>query len=103
MNKKKSFGLIVCALVLGAGGGYVVNSLTAGKYNTINATCTLLNAAVDNHLLRPEQMVELGRLTKARLGDTQAARVFHLSDEQVKSASEASNCSQFMVGMSQPK
>lgn len=102
MNKKKCTLLIVVALILGGFVGYTVNSMTISKYNTINATCTLLNVAVDNHILSQEQIVNLGRLTKEKLGDVQSAKAFRLSDEQIKSASESSNCSQFMVGMNQP-
>ncbi|CBG88298.1 hypothetical protein [Citrobacter rodentium] len=102
MNKKKSALLIVIALLLGGAIGYTVNSMTVSKYNTINTTCTLINVVVDNHIVKPEQVVELGRLTKEKLGDSQSARAFSLSDEQIKSASESSNCSQFMVGMNQP-
>lgn len=76
--------------------------MTVSRYNTINATCTLLNVAVDNHMLSPEQIVNLGRLTKEKLGDAQSAKAFRLSDEQINSASELSNCSQFMVGMNEP-
>ncbi|WP_336756135.1 hypothetical protein [Pantoea sp. USHLN298] len=95
--------LAFLALVVGGVLGYIVNNLTISKYNTINATCTLLNVAVDNHMLSPEKIVELGRLTKEKLGDAQSAKAFSLSTKQINSASESSNCSQFMVGMNQVK
>jgi hypothetical protein len=99
---KKSVLWSVIALILGGVIGYGINSMTIAKYNTINATCTVLNVAVDNGMLRPEQIVTLGKLTKEKLGDTQSAKVFRLDDEQIKAASESSHCSQFMVGMNQP-
>ncbi|HDS6412606.1 TPA: hypothetical protein QHZ98_005451 [Klebsiella oxytoca] len=102
MDKRKSTLLFVLVLIVGGVVGYTINNMTVSRYNTINATCTLLNVAVDNHMLSPEQVVSLGRLTKEKLGDAQSAKAFRLSEEQIKSASDSSNCSQFMVGMSQP-
>jgi len=98
-----SKAVLISVIALGLGGfvGYTVNSMTVAKFNAINATCTTLQAAVDNGMLKPEQIVTLGKLTREKLGDSNAAKPFLLSEEQVKAASPASNCSQFMVGMSQ--
>ena len=98
---KKGVLLSGVALIVGGVIGYAINSMTVAKYSTINATCTALNVAVENGMLKPEQIVTLGKLTKEKLGDTETAKAFALSNEQVKAASESSNCSQFMVGMSQ--
>lgn len=102
MEKRKISLLIILVLLLGGVAGYIINSMIISRYNIINATCSLLNAAVDDHMLSSEQIFNLGRLTKKKLGDSQTAKAFRLSEEQVKSASESSNCSQFMVGMNQP-
>jgi len=99
---KKSVLVGVVALILGGVIGYAVNGMTVAKYSTINTTCTLLNVAVENGMLKPEQIVNLGKLTKEKLGDTQSAKAFRLNDEQINNASKSSHCSQFMVGMSQP-
>ena len=95
--------VLISVIALGLGGivGYTVNSMTVAKFSTINATCTTLQVAVDNGMLRPEQIVTLGKLTREKLGDTQSVKPFIISEEQVKAASGSSNCSQFMVGMSQ--
>ncbi|GAL58045.1 hypothetical protein EV102420_09_00770 [Pseudescherichia vulneris NBRC 102420] len=100
MKKSVLWGVI--ALIVGGVIGYAINSMTIAKYNTINATCTVLNVAVDNGMLKPEQVVTLGKLTKEKLGDAQSAKAFRLDNKQIKAASGSSNCSQFMVGMSQP-
>lgn len=102
MSKGKNTLLIFLSLIFGGVVGYSVNSMTVSRYNTINTTCTLINVAVDNHMLSPDQIINLGRLTKEKLGDSQSSQAFRLSNEQIKSASTSSNCSQFMVGMNQP-
>lgn len=59
MSKRKSALFIVLSLILGSVVGYSVNSMTVSRYNTINATCTLINVAVDNHMLSPDQIVKI--------------------------------------------
>lgn len=99
MSRKLNVLYIVIALITGGVVGYFISSMTVSRYNTVNATCSLINVAVDSHLLAPEQVINLGRLTKEKLGDSQAAQAFKLSDERIRAASAASHCSQFMVGM----
>ena len=98
---KKNVLLTLIILIIGIVAGFFINSMTVSKYNTINATCTLVNVAVDNNFIKPEDVVALGKLTKAKLGDSQAAKNFNLTEEQVKAASTSSVCSQFFVGMNQ--
>lgn len=98
---KKNVLLTLLVLLVGIVVGFFINSMTVAKYNTINATCTVVNAAVDNNFIKPDQVVALGKLTKAKLGDSQAAKDFNLTEEQIKAASTSSVCSQFFVGMNQ--
>ncbi|WP_273759400.1 hypothetical protein [Pantoea ananatis] len=90
---------VAIALFLGLLIGVFIDNIYISKYNTINATCTLLNTAVEKNLINPESIEELGRLTKVKLGDSRAAKAFELSKDKLSSASKASNCSQFIVGM----
>ncbi|WP_218699359.1 hypothetical protein [Acinetobacter harbinensis] len=52
-------------------------------------------------MLTPEQVKDLGKLTKNKLGDSQAAKYFTIDKKNLANASPGSNCSQFIVGMSQ--
>lgn len=100
MRKKLLAGILL--LAAGAVTGFYVNSLTLAKYTTINATCSLLNVAVERQMLTTDQVRELGTLTAKRLQGTQTAKIFQLSPQQIAAASASSDCSQFMVGMSRP-
>ncbi len=98
--KKIVIGLII--LLLGVAIGWWSNTVTVGKFNTINATCTVLNTAVEQHMLTPEQMLPLGQATLQKLSGTATGAIFQLNGQQLQAASSASNCSQFMVGMTPP-
>ncbi|MBT0726679.1 hypothetical protein [Rosenbergiella australiborealis] len=87
-------------LVLGGITGWLTHSATVGKYNIINATCSVINAAVDNHLLATDQVRLLGEVSQKNLLNSAAGDAFQLDEQQIQSASSSSNCSQFMVGMS---
>lgn len=101
MSSAKVVLLILVSLVVGTIIGYILHSQTVARYNAINATCTTLNIAVENKMLSPEQVRELGQLTKQKLGDSGATQMFHINQNQIQAASPNSNCSQYMVGMSQ--
>ena len=98
-DKKLLLGILV-SFIVGALISYVITNKTVTRFTALNATCSVLNIAVDNKMITPEQVLELGQLTKKKLGEGNTADVFQLNDEQIKSASPHSNCSQFMVGMS---
>ncbi|WP_298970920.1 hypothetical protein [uncultured Psychrobacter sp.] len=101
MTNKKLIWIIVLSFIVGGIVGYLVTTKTFGRYNALNATCTTLNAAVENQMLTSEQVLELGSLTKDKLGDSQAAQYFKADKKHLENASSDSNCSQFIVGMSQ--
>lgn len=101
MTKKKVFLIVFCSFAVGALLSYFVNSKIFARYNAMNATCTTLNVAVENKMLTTEQVLELGKLTKNKLGDSQAKDYFTINKDLLKNASPYSNCSQFIVGMSQ--
>lgn len=101
MTTAKTIFIVIVSLVIGAILGYIINSQTVAKYNAINATCTTLNVAVDNNMLTPQQVRELGQLTKQKLADSGTAKNFQINQEQIQAASSDSNCSQYMVGMSE--
>lgn len=97
LKKVASTGVWV---ILGAIAGWLINSATTGRYNIINATCSVINTAVDNKLLAPDQVRFLGEASQKNLSGSAAGDAFQLDEQQIQSASSASNCSQFMVGMS---
>lgn len=101
MSNKKLILSVLLSLVIGAVIGYLVTTQTTARYNALNATCTTLNVAVENNLLTSDQVKELGILTKNKLGDSQAAKYFTVDKSKLANASSGSNCSQFIVGMSQ--
>jgi len=101
MSNKKYILSVVLSLIIGGIISYLVTTQTTGRYNALNATCTTLNTAVENEMLTTEQVRELGKLTKNKLGDSQAAKYFTMDKEGVSNASSESNCSQFIVGMNQ--
>ena len=101
MANAKTILWVVISLIIGAIIGYMINTQTGARYNAINATCSTLNVAVENKMLTPEQVRELGRLTRQHLGDSGTARMFQINEEQIQAASPNSNCSQYMVGMSE--
>ncbi|AOA57153.1 hypothetical protein [Acinetobacter larvae] len=100
MNKKLVLS-VLASLVIGGLLGYVITDKTVTRYKVIDATCSTLNVAVEQNMLQAAQIKELGKLTKQKLGDNTTAAAFKISDKMIENASEHSNCSQFMLGMSQ--
>lgn len=99
MSFRKFASLCLCLLVGGIV-GWLVNSATVGKYNVINGTCSVINAAVENKLIPQDQVRALGQVSQKYLLNSAAGDAFQLDEQQIQSASSHSNCSQFMVGMS---
>ncbi|WP_241585066.1 hypothetical protein [Rosenbergiella epipactidis] len=99
MSSKKFISTCVW-MVVGGIVGWLVNTATVGKYNVINATCSVINTAVDNQLLAQDQVRPLGQASQKLLLNTAAGDAFQLDEKQIQAASNNSNCSQFMVGMS---
>lgn len=87
-------------MVVGGIVGWLINSATVGKYNVINATCSVINTAVENKFIPQDQVRTLGQASQKLLLDTAAGDAFQLDEQQIQAASNNSNCSQFMVGMS---
>ncbi|MBT0725666.1 hypothetical protein HH682_14850 [Rosenbergiella sp. S61] len=96
----KKFASTCVWIVIGGVAGWLINSATVGKYNVINATCSVINAAVDNKLVAEDQVRFLGKASQKHLLNTAAGDAFQLDEKHVQAASSSSNCSQFMVGMS---
>lgn len=101
MSNKKTVLIIVLSLIVGGIIGYFITTETTARYNALNATCTTLNIAVESNMLTPEQIKELGTLTKNKLGDSQAGKYFAVDKEKLAHASSGSNCSQFIAGFNQ--
>ncbi len=99
--KAKKIIIGIALLVIGGVAGFLISGMTVVKYHAINSTCSVLNVAVDSNIITPDQVLELGKQAGNRLKDSQTIKIFQLSQEQVKAASKASNCSQFMVGVTQ--
>ncbi|WOE33262.1 MULTISPECIES: hypothetical protein [unclassified Acinetobacter] len=101
MSTKKLVIIVIISLIIGGLIGYFISNKTVGRYNIVNATCTTLNVAVDHNMLTAAEIRELGKLTKEKLANSQAANAFKISDKQISAASEYSTCSQFIVGMNE--
>ncbi|WOE33378.1 MULTISPECIES: hypothetical protein [unclassified Acinetobacter] len=101
MKTKKIFLIIFIFFILGIFIGYLISTKLIGRYNIVNATCTTINVAVENKMLNPNEIRKLGMLTKESLGDSQSKNAFKINNKRINSASEYSNCSQFIVGMNQ--
>ena len=99
--KVKKILLWVGLIVIGAVAGFSVNNATVARFNIINSTCSVLNVAVDNHMLAPEQVRTLGQLTARKLQNSLVISAFRLDQQQINAASAGSNCSQFMAGISE--
>ncbi|MFG4463167.1 hypothetical protein ACFZ89_16945 [Acinetobacter baumannii] len=105
MNKKHIIVSIITGLIVGGLIGAFGYSKTVAKYDAISTACVMVNEAVENQLLTTEQVKTLGELTGTNLKKDYptVASKFAFSPESLKKASEASNCSQFIVGFNQSK
>ncbi len=99
--KVKKILLWIGLMVIGGVAGFSVNNATVARFNIINSTCSVLNVAVDNHLLAPDQVRTLGQLTAQKLQNSLVISAFRLDQQQINAASAGSNCSQFMAGISE--
>ncbi|MCH7313349.1 hypothetical protein [Acinetobacter sp. ANC 3882] len=105
MNKKHIILSLVVGLVIGGLIGSFGYSKTAARYDAMTTACVMMNQAVENELLTPEQVKQLGTLTGQSLKkDYQSvASKFQFSEKQLANASEGSNCSQFIVAVNEAK
>lgn len=105
MNKKHIILSMFVGLVIGGLLGALGYSKTAARYDAMTTACVMVNQAVENELLTPEQVKLLGTLTGQSLQQNyqSVASKFNFSEKQLANASEASNCSQFIVGVNESK
>lgn len=105
MNKKHIILSLVIGLVVGGLLGALGYSKTVVRYDAITTACVIVNQAVENELLSPEQVKQLGSLTGANLKKEypSLASKFSMPEKMLKNASEGSNCSQFIVGVNASK
>ncbi|MEI1706846.1 hypothetical protein V8Q14_15790 [Acinetobacter baumannii] len=103
MNKKHIILSIIIGVIIGGLIGAFGYAKTAAKYDAMSTACVIVNEAVENHLLTNEQVKTLGNLTGANMKKDYptVASKFIFSTENLKNASESSNCSQFLVGFNQ--
>ena len=105
MNKKHIILATIVGLVIGGLLGSLGYSKTAARYDAMTTACVMVNQAVENELLTPEQVKLLGPLTGQSLKQDypSVAAKFNFSEKQLANASEGSNCSQFIVGVNEAK
>ncbi|WP_215901939.1 hypothetical protein [Acinetobacter seifertii] len=105
MNKMHVTLAVVVGLIVGGVVGALGYSKTAARYDAMTTACVMVNQAVENGILKPEQVKELGELTGQTLKKDYAsvASKFKFSAKQLGNASEGSNCSQFIVGVNAAK
>lgn len=103
MNKKSVILIGLLSLIIGLVIGYFIYAKTAARFTAVTTACVIINQAVDQKLLTPEEAKQLGQLTgqelKAHYGSV--AEKLRISDQQASAASESSQCSQFLVGVHQ--
>lgn len=105
MNKKHVILTAIIGLIVGGLIGSFGYSKTAARYDAMTTACVIVNQAVENELLTPEQVKQLGGLTGSVLKKDYAsvASKFNFSEKALSNASEGSNCSQFIVGVNEAK
>ena len=105
MNKKHVIFSVIVGLVFGGLIGAFGYSKTAARYEAITTACVIVNNAIENKILTPEQVKQLGNLTGKTLRKNyeSVASQFNFSEKQLRNASEGSNCSQFIVGINEEK
>ncbi|HAV5501235.1 TPA: hypothetical protein JI107_17995 [Acinetobacter baumannii] len=105
MNKTNIILAVLIGLIVGGVIGAFGYAKTAAKYDAISTACVMMNEAVENNLLNVEQVKTLGELTGTNMKKDYptVASKFAFSPENLKNASEDSNCSQFIVGFNQSK
>lgn len=96
--------VVVIALVtalIGFVGGYVFYSETIARYNTVTAVCVAMNQAVNQGLLQPHQVQQLGFFTGKELKQnySSVASKLTIQNDNADRASAGSMCSQFLVGI----
>lgn len=101
MNNSTIIISLLIGLLLGTILGYMVYSKTVARYDAVTTACVIMNQATDNNLLTPEQAKQLGQLTGKVLHQhyPSVAKKFAISEQQVKHASDGSQCSQFLVSI----
>ncbi|MDV7424347.1 hypothetical protein R4460_00260 [Acinetobacter baumannii] len=100
MNKKQIILSAIIGLLVGGVVGAFGYAKTAAKYDAITTACVMVNQAVENELLSPDQVKQYGELTGSVLKKDYpaVAAKFTFSEQALDKASTASNCSQFLVG-----
>ncbi|ENX13066.1 hypothetical protein F895_02794 [Acinetobacter sp. CIP 64.2] len=101
MNKMHVAVSVIIGLIVGGVLGSLGYSKTAARYDAITTACVMVNQAVEHDILKPEQVKQLGELTGQSLKKdySSVTSKFKFADNQLDNASEASNCSQFIVGV----
>ena len=101
MTKQTGILIGLISLVVGAILGYFIYAQTSARFHTVTTACVMINQAIDNKLLTPEEAKQLGKLTGQELKShyPAVANKLRISDQQADVASEGSQCSQFLVAI----
>ena len=103
MNRKKLSLLVIASMIIGAVIGYFIYANIVARYVAITTACVTIMQGVKSGIIAEDQVVRLGQLTGAELKAhyTSVGNKLKVTETQLKSASEASQCSQFIVGINQ--
>lgn len=101
MNRTRVFLIALITALLGFAGGYFFYANTVARYDATSSVCVAMQEAVNNQMLTPEQVRDLGVVTGSTLKRQYSAVASKLSipAESVRNASPNSMCSQFLIGV----
>lgn len=98
--------VLIAALtaLLGLAGGYFFYANTVARYDAMSSVCVAMQEAVQSQMLTTQQVKELGVLSGRTLRRSYSSVASKLSipPEAVRNASDASVCSQYLVGVNTP-
>ena len=100
----KPFKVGVIALLtclLGFAGGFFFYANTMARADVVTSVCVAMQEAVRYQMLTPQQVRQLGMMsgTELKRNYSSIASKLRISDQSAAAASEASVCSQYLVGV----
>ena len=103
MDKKSVIVVAIVSLIIGLVIGYFIYAKTSARFTAVTTACVIVNQAVDQKLLSPEQVKQLGQFSGKELKAHYAsvANKLAISDQQANAAAAGSQCSQFLLAIHQ--
>lgn len=101
MNKGKVSVIALITALIGFGGGYFFYANTVARYDAMSSVCVAMQEAVNNKMLSPQQVRDLGVVTGSTLKRqySAVAKKLSVTPEGMRNASPDSMCSQFLMGV----